>query len=283
MIEPLLAGEAFLADVRAAEKDPTSLHAWWLGQSGFLLSFAGRRALLDPYLSDSLTRKYAATSTPHVRMTRRVVDPARLPALDVVTSTHAHTDHLDPETLAPIFSAHPTTALVIPEATRELAAERAGIDRERPFGLDPGEHVEIAGVRIEAVPAAHETIEYDDRGHCRFLGYVIHIGDWCVYHSGDTIRHEGMSQMIEPNAVDVAFLPINGRDPARGVAGNLTGVEAAHLARDVGAACAVPCHYEMFEFNTASPDAFVATAHAIGQRVRVLQAGERMTFSRVDA
>jgi L-ascorbate metabolism protein UlaG (beta-lactamase superfamily) len=67
----------FLADVEAHRGQP-GLRLWWLGQSGFLVHYDGRFALFDPYLSDSLTRKYAATDKPHVRMTERVVDPARL-------------------------------------------------------------------------------------------------------------------------------------------------------------------------------------------------------------
>jgi hypothetical protein len=77
VIEPLLGDDAFLADVAAARREP-ALHLWWLGQSGFLLQWKGRHALLDPYLSDSLTRKYAATDKPHVRMTARVIAPERL-------------------------------------------------------------------------------------------------------------------------------------------------------------------------------------------------------------
>ena len=41
----------------------------WLGQGGFELSDGEASILLDPYLSDSLTRKYAQTDKPHVRMT----------------------------------------------------------------------------------------------------------------------------------------------------------------------------------------------------------------------
>ena len=40
MIEPLLADDAFLADVEAARAEP-GLHVWWLGQSGFLLQRGG--------------------------------------------------------------------------------------------------------------------------------------------------------------------------------------------------------------------------------------------------
>ena len=67
-------------------------------------------------------------------------------------------------------------------------------------------------------------------------------------------------------------MPINGK------LGNLDGPEAARLARTVDAALAVPCHYDMFEFNTATPDAFVAECERLGQPYRVLRQGERLTL-----
>src|SRR5947208_4938963 len=103
MIKPVLQGEDFLADVAEARGDLEHVHLWWLGESGFLIQWQGRHLLLDPYLSDSLTRKYAGTDKPHVRMTGRVIDPERLDFIDVVTSSHNHTDHLDGETLQGLF------------------------------------------------------------------------------------------------------------------------------------------------------------------------------------
>ncbi|MCX6953623.1 MAG: MBL fold metallo-hydrolase, partial [Verrucomicrobia bacterium] len=69
MIKPLLQDDAFLADVAAARAELAagSLCVWWLGQSGFLVGYGGEFLLFDPYLSDSLTKKYAATDKPHVR------------------------------------------------------------------------------------------------------------------------------------------------------------------------------------------------------------------------
>ena len=114
MIRPIQQDDAFLADLDRAgsEAAPDSLHVWWLGQSGFLLQWQGQRLLLDPYLSDSLTRKYATTDKPHVRMTERVVDPSRLSGITVVTASHAHTDHLDPETLLPLAQSNPLTQAI---------------------------------------------------------------------------------------------------------------------------------------------------------------------------
>src|SRR6185436_1283288 len=116
----------FLRDVATARADTATdrLHVWWLGQSGFLLCHAGDCLLFDPYLSDSLTRKYASTDKPHARMTARVVDPARLDFVRVVTSSHNHTDHLDAETLTPILAANPATQLVVAAANVEFVTQR---------------------------------------------------------------------------------------------------------------------------------------------------------------
>ena len=226
-------------------------HVWWLGQSGFLIGNEGRHLLVDPYLSDSLTAKYEGTESPHVRLSPRVVAPERLAFADVVLSTHGHTDHLDAETLRAIGA-----PLVAPARIVELARERAGAE---VAGISEGETVEAAGFRVTAVPAEHPG------EHC--VGYVIEAGGHLLYHSGDTT-------WVDPGVrrVDVAFLPINGK------LGNLDGAEAARLAHMVGAAIAVPCHYGMFEFNTASPAAFVAECERLGQPYRVLREGERLTL-----
>jgi L-ascorbate metabolism protein UlaG (beta-lactamase superfamily) len=283
LIEPLLADDALLADIEAARVETDKLHLWWLGQSGFLTHWGGRFLLFDPYLSESLTAKYAATDRPHVRMTRRPIDPSRLGFVDVVTSSHNHTDHLDAETLRPILAANPRVEIVVGPANQAFAAERLGVSPDRLRPLDVGQNLDVCGFQIHAVPAAHESLDVDERGSHRFLGYVVRAGSWTIYHSGDTIHFPGMAERLRDFEIDVAILPINGRDPARGVAGNLWGREAAQLAHDMGARLAIPCHYEMFTFNTASTDEFVATANAIGQRIRVPRCGERSSSNELSA
>src|SRR5687767_8651168 len=96
MIKPVLQDDAFLADVARSRDDlSVGFRCWWLGQSGYLVQYNGFHLLIDPYLSDSLTAKYAETAKPHVRTTARVVDPEKLSFVRLVTSSHSHTDHLD--------------------------------------------------------------------------------------------------------------------------------------------------------------------------------------------
>jgi L-ascorbate metabolism protein UlaG (beta-lactamase superfamily) len=278
VIKPLQSHDAFLADVGRAREDIASAHLWWLGQSGFLLQAHGRHLLFDPYLSDSLTKKYQATDKPHVRMTELVIDPSRLDFVDVVTSTHNHTDHLDAETLGPLIEVNPHVAIVVAAANRDFAATRLNVPVERLLAIDAGEKLEVAGFTIHAVPAAHEAIDRDDLGRCRYVGFVVEFSGKTIYHSGDTVRFDQMVEQLRRWRIDVALLPINGRSPERRVAGNLDGREAAQLAKDIGARIAVPCHYEMFEFNTATTDEFVRAAQQLGQAVRILRAGERFTL-----
>lgn len=281
MIEPVLLDEAFLDDVRAADRDDGEVRLWWLGQSGFLAQWRGRHLLLDPYLSDSLTAKYANTGKPHVRMTRRIVDPARLDFIDIVACTHAHTDHLDAATVNPLVRANPELRVVIPEAIRDVAAVWLQIPASRLLGLDDGAAVTIGEFAFEGVASAHEQLEYDAAGRSRFLGYIVRFGGWTLYHGGDGLLYDVLVEKLSRAAIDVALLPINGRAPERGVPGNLHGREAAWLGHQIRARTVIPCHYEMFAFNTASPDEFADAAGELGQRVEVLRCGERWESNRL--
>jgi L-ascorbate metabolism protein UlaG (beta-lactamase superfamily) len=169
--------------------------------------------------------------------------------------------------------------LVIPEANREFVVNRLGIVAELPRGLDAGGEAHLAGFKIHGVPAAHNLIEKDSWGRHKYLGYIVEAGSWIFYHSGDTKLFDGMESALQQWRADLALLPINGDAPERHVAGNLDGREAATLAREMEARLVIPCHYEMFEFNTASPDLFVATAKELGQAYRVLKCGERWSSS----
>ena len=283
MIEPYAKDAAFLRDVKGgAATSLDSFRLWWLGQSGFLLQWNGRHLVMDPYLSDSLTGKYRATDKPHVRMTARVITPEQLDFVDVATSSHNHTDHLDGATLMPLMRANPDLQLVIPEANRDFVAERLGCDPAWPVGVTDGGTVQCAGFAVTGVAAAHESLSTDAAGHHHYLGYVVRFGKWKLYHSGDTVLYEGMAERLLRQKVDLAVLPINGRKASRRVAGNLDGPQAAGLAHAIGARVAIPCHYDMFTFNTASPEAFIKEARRLGQRCHVLRGGEAFTHTMLE-
>jgi L-ascorbate metabolism protein UlaG (beta-lactamase superfamily) len=242
-----------------------------------LIQWQGRHLLLDPYLSDSLTKKYARTDKPHVRMTERVITPERLDFIDLVTSSHNHTDHLDGETLIPLLKVNPKMKVVVSRANVGFAAERLQVSPERltPIHAD-GELIQIGPFTLRAIPSAHEALEQDETGNYRHIGYIIQAGHWTIYHSGDCVPYEGLIERLKTSQIHVALLPINGRDPARGVPGNFSGEEAAELGKQANVGIIIPCHYEMFEFNTVSPEGFAKYAEQIGQKYHLLKCGERL-------
>ncbi len=276
LIKPKQKDQQLLNDIRSFDDD-ISFKVWWLAQSGFLIKWRNKHLLLDPYLSDSLSVKYQHTEKPHVRMSELVIDPAAFDFLDIVTSSHNHTDHLDADTLRPILQ-NKTVQFIIPEANRDFVVNRIGCATGFPVGLNDGISFEHEGFKITGVPSAHNVVERNEKGECRYMGYVVQFGDYSIYHSGDTLLFEGLQEILKPFQVDIAFLPINGNKPERKVAGNLNPEEAAKLGKEIGAKLVIPHHYHLFEFNTADPEDFEAACLKYGVCYKVLQLGEGVIY-----
>jgi L-ascorbate metabolism protein UlaG (beta-lactamase superfamily) len=213
-------------------------------------------------------------------MHRRVVDPEALGRalgkITLITSSHGHTDHLDAQTLRPLVGSATVEGLLAPRAIAPLVRERIG---EPPAGmrlalLNHGESWTAGELQVAAVASAHDQLDRDAAGNCLYLGYTLRVGGKTIYHSGDTVVYDGLAEHVRAlGSIDLAILPINGK------VGNMDGRDAARLAKDFGAKLVIPCHYDMFEFNTADPrEEFVPECERIGQAYRVLQLGERFTL-----
>jgi L-ascorbate metabolism protein UlaG (beta-lactamase superfamily) len=274
MIAAYKKNEALISEIDSLLKDESGFHLWWLGQSGYLLQWKGKRVLIDPYLSDSLTKKYVTTDKPHTRMSELVVKPELLKNISIVTSSHNHTDHLDAETLVPVINNNPGIKFIIPEANRKFVADRVKCAEHFPVGLSDREKITLGEFTFHGIPAKHNEIERDENGNCKYMGYVIEFGNYKIYHSGDTLWFDEMEEMLKPFNVDLALLPINGDRPERKVSGNLNSKEAAELGKAINAKVVIPCHYDMFTFNTADVNDFVREAEKINQPYKVLRGGE---------
>jgi L-ascorbate 6-phosphate lactonase len=276
LILPVRSGTTLVGEIATTRPRTGTLAIWWLGQSGFLIKSRSGVVIVDPYLSEHLTTKYAKTDKPHIRMTAAPARGEDLRDVDVILASHKHSDHLDPGTAPAILAASTRARLIVPRALVGHA-EGLGIHADRIDGIDAGETSEIAGFRITAIPSAHEGLDTDGEGHHLYLGFVIDVEGLRLYHSGDGVDYEGLAENLGPGPFDVMFLPINGRNPRRGVPGNMSAGEAVDLASRIRPRFVVPHHYDMFTFNTVPVEAFASEARRLppGVEPRILRCGER--------
>ena len=245
-------GATVLERVRSAGSGPGGVALSWLGQAGFVVAAGDTVALVDPFLSPYRGRAYESALT-----------PADATDIDLVLVTHEHVDHFDAEAAPAIAAASPAAVFVVPAPIVDMVSE-VGVPPDRVVGVQPGDRLDLAGIAIHPVPARH-GVTMDDAygfgeelsgGLVRFLGYVVEAGGVRLYHAGDTIHYAGMEARLADMRIDLAMLPINGRDPereSRDIVGNLNEREAAWLAREIRADLLVPMHYDLFARNRGYP------------------------------
>lgn len=270
MIEPVLSDKPLIDEVQSTRPAPGQVAVWWLGQSGLLVKSRLAVVLIDPYLSESLTAKYRGTTKEHTRMTRCPLQPELLTMLDVICCTHKHSDHMDPGTLPGLMQVSPGARLILPESLVEHA-QGMGLSADRLVGLDHdgGYEDQARNLKIRAIRAAHEGLDQDENGRYLYLSFLVELDGVRLFHSGDTVPWPGQAEAVG-TGVDLAFLPINGRDVARGVPGNMTADEAVDFAVELRAGVLVPHHYDMFTFNTVDISSFHQAAQRLPKQIRPL-------------
>jgi L-ascorbate metabolism protein UlaG (beta-lactamase superfamily) len=237
----------------------------WLGQAGFLLRIEESVVLIDPYLSDHLAQKYRGTRFPHERMMPPPIAPEALPRVDLVICTHRHSDHMDPGTLPVIARHHPDCRFVVP-APEAHHAVSLGLPQAQVISAEAFVAIRPLGdldLTLHPIPAAHETLDQDEDGRHRFLGFGLVAPCIRLYHSGDCIPYEGLVPALRRFAPDLGLLPVNGRDTERAAAripGNFTLDEAIALCREAAIPYLIPHHFGMFAFNTLDASLVVAAA-----------------------
>jgi L-ascorbate metabolism protein UlaG (beta-lactamase superfamily) len=234
----------------------TVLSFWWLGQAGFAFQFMDTLNLIDPYLSDCLAEKYRGKEFPHIRMAPPPVRPDEISKLEFVLCTHRHSDHMDPGTLPVLAENNRKCRFIIPRAENKTAVEM-GIPRTQIQPINAGESIQISSeIQVHAIPSAHVNIETNQNNDHLYLGYIVNFGNITIYHSGDCVPYPQLVRNLEKYKVDIAFLPINGRDAlrqSRGVPGNFTFEEAVDICRHAHIPVLLVHHFGMFDFNTVDP------------------------------
>lgn len=245
----MLSHDELLNDIDECDLESGTSAIWWLGQHSFIVKLADRVLYFDPFLSEHPSR-----------LLPPLLDADEITHADLVFGSHDHTDHIDHPALKKIAQSSPNATFIFPESLGSRLSGKLGIDRERIIGLDDGYTIDIDGLTISAIPAAHEFLDYDAASeHYPYLGYIVEYENRTIYHSGDTCIYEGLLSRLKQWTFDLVFLPINGRDAKRlstGCIGNMTYQEAADLAGTLTPGITIPGHYGMFKNNTIDPTLF---------------------------
>ncbi|MCZ2404686.1 MBL fold metallo-hydrolase [Paenarthrobacter sp. Z7-10] len=228
----------------------------WLGQAGFIIAGNSGRVVVDPFLSQFPGR---LVSPP--------VQPEDLVGSLAVLVSHEHVDHMDLPTLRRLRELDPAIRVVLPHPLLELARS-SGLAGPL-IGAVPGQPIELApGLTVHPVASRHGIhvgdaytfgLEHAGGGY-RYLGYVLDLDGYRIYHSGDTLDYPELADRLRELHTDAALLPINGRSAEResqDLVGNLSAAEAVDLAARSGVALLIPMHYEMFAGNRGPLGAFV--------------------------
>lgn len=209
----------------------------WLTQAGFLFKNSRLQVLVDPYLADTMGEI-------NPKKARKIpVDESFFDIKpDLILITHDHVDHCNEETLKKFLSASEKTITILASESAYKHLLPLAEDHNLVL-LAPHTVWSEGGITFYSVHAEHS-----DRSA---VGFILDDGKKTYYVSGDTLYNydviDDVLDLVE-DGVDYAFLPINGRG------NNMNAKDAADFAYEIGAKCAVPVHYGLFD--NVDPDDF---------------------------
>ena len=246
-------GQALLRDINETIVPEDGLAFWWLGQVSYVVKVGDIVLYFDPFLQETTSRQIPSL------LEAETIDHA-----DWVFGSHDHMDHIDPVAISGIAQASPQSRFVVSRVAR-LRLLDMGINPSRIIALDEGMAHNDLNLSITPVAAKHEAFDHDPELGYPYLSYIVEIGGLTILHLGDTLCYEGLVTKLRPWAIDVMFVPINGRDAERylrGCLGNMTYQEAVDLAGELSPRLTVPGHYDMFANNSQDPAPFAAMIEA---------------------
>jgi L-ascorbate metabolism protein UlaG (beta-lactamase superfamily) len=195
----LVFGAHAWADVQASKDFLKNVH--WLGHDTFKIKAPGL-IYTDPF---------------------RIKDKDAAEKADLILITHEHYDHCSAEDMKKIVKAE-TVIVTTPSCAPKLSGNVKVIKR--------GESMEIAGIKIEAVPAYNVGKKEHLKEHDG-VGYVVTVKGLRFYLAGDT---DHIPEMKALKKINIAFLPVSGTSV-------MTAEEAVKAALEIKPDVAVPMHY----------------------------------------
>ena len=239
----------------------------WLGHAAAVVAVGGRRFLVDP-----LGRGRTRAAGP----------------VDAVLITHSHVDHLNRWSLKVVDRATP---LIVPRGAAPIVAD---LGFARVTEVEPGDHVDIGGVDVVAVPTRHDQGRWRKGDAPMCAGYVVRRGPTAVHHAGDVdfSDHAVFDDIGRQFDLAATLLPIGGMLPVWYYRRRRTALDrGVHIDPDcaldiferLGARRLVPVHWGTVNLRLGPPSAprrrleQIAAARAVAG-VAVLGHGEALAL-----
>ncbi len=203
---------------------------FWLGQAGLYFELAGKKIIIDPYLSDSVEKSNPLNY-------RRVPVKKELLEIepDIIVLTHNHLDHTDPETLK-YYLEKDRQVLVF--ASGNAWAEVRKFGRKHNY-VCFNRHTRWTECTEDGCEICFTAV-YAEHSDSHAIGVIIEAEGKCFYITGDTLYNTKIFKDL-PDNIDVVFLPING------VGNNMNMCDAKRFAEKCGAKKVVPVHFGLFD------------------------------------
>jgi L-ascorbate metabolism protein UlaG (beta-lactamase superfamily) len=232
------------------------------GHACCYLDIGGVGVVTDPVFDRGLFFRHRSIPAP---------PPAAYAGARVVLISHAHPDHLSPETLRTF----PAGTVVLCPAPAAGYLREVGLEVR---ALAPGDEFAFEGGRIVATSAFHMGTRWGVRARAdgRALGYVVESAGATVYYSGDSNYFSGFADVGWTYRPDVVLLNVNG---------HLHSGDASRAAWGTQAPVVIPIHWGAFPFwvvgGNDRPRDEETMKRLVGDRLRVLEVGQSIALDQI--
>jgi len=224
----------------------------FMGHSAFLLKGESTTILFDPFITDN---------------PKAPVESSEIKT-DYILVSHGHADHLGDTVV--ISLRNQATVIAVWELSRYLRLQKV-----KTQVMNIGGTLEFSFGKVKMTPALHSSAVKNEDGTVTYVGnpcgFIVTLDEKTVYFAGDTGLFSDMKLVGELDPIDVALVPISGGS-------NMDSEDAARAVEFLAPQITIPMHYNTWEHLEVDVDRFVQLCEGKGNKVQVLEPGERLDF-----
>ena len=243
--------------IRDAEVQEGQVNLWWLGGPSFVLKTRGGEIFMvdgcahpstyTEYKDCGVCRTSGATTINWLRLWPQVWDPWGFDRLDVLFSTHHHSDHCDIYTIK--ASTQTTDCRFVGPQSSVERFRNYKVPEDRIQLVRPGESLQFGSTKVDVVHNFDVIATYTGAskpGQRRpfsdvAAGYLFHTEGGNILFLGDTLYENAYVLIGEQYDVDLAIFNIGSNAP--GAQDKPTPYDAWMIMEAVGAERYIPFHW----------------------------------------